>query len=109
MAGIIKACVITVVLETAFFAVLAYRKKDDLVVIALANVITNLSLNLFLSFVPSAYSPVWLFLLEALVVAAEYLIFSLAFGVSARLFLLTLGANVLSFCTGLLLQHLGLW
>ncbi len=109
MAGFIKACVITVVLETAFFAVLAYRKKDDLVIVALANVITNLSLNLFLYLVPAAYSPLWVFLLEVLVVVVEYLIYKKAFGGSAKLLLMTLGANVLSYLAGLLLQHLGLW
>ena len=109
MLGILKACILTVVIETAFFAVLAYRKKDDLVIVVLANVITNLSLNLFINLVPGAYSPLWIFLLEALVVAVEYLVYRIAFGGSAKLFFLTLGANVLSYSAGLLLQHLGLW
>ena len=109
MTGIIKACIITVVLETALFAVLGCRKRDDLVIVVLANVITNLSLNLFLLLVPSAYSPVWILILEIIVVAAEYLVYRIAFGGSVKLFLLTLSANVLSFSAGLLLQHFGLW
>ena len=109
MLEFLKACIITVVIETAFFAVLAYRKRDDLLIVVLANVITNLSLNLFIYLVPAVYSPLWLFLLEALVVAVEYLIYRKAFGGSLGLFLMTLAANVLSFSSGLLLQHLGLW
>ena len=109
MYGLIKACILTVVLETALFAVLGRRKRDELLIVVLSNIITNLSLNLFIFLVPAAYSPLWIALLEALVVAVEYLIYRMAFGGSAKLFLLTLGANALSFCTGLLLQHLGLW
>ena len=102
------ACIITVVMETALFWVFGFRKRNDMAIVALANVITNLTLNLIVAIVPGADRLVWVLLLEAAVVAAEYLIYRKAFGGSARLFMLTFAANCLTYGTGLVLHHFGL-
>ena len=102
------ACLLTVVIETGFFALQGYRGKDDLIIVACANAATNLSLNLLIALVFPQGAGLWLFLLEAAVVVTEYLIYARAFGASRRLFLLTLAANVLSFAAGLLLSASGI-
>ena len=102
------ACVITVVMESALFWIFGCRKKEDLMIVALANVITNLTLNLTIALIPGASGLVWVLLLEAAAVAAEYLIYRKAFGGSTGLFVLTFAANCLTYGTGVVLQHLGL-
>ena len=96
------ACALTVLIETPVFLLAGYRKADEITTVVCANIVTNLPLNL----------AVWLlfpqrgsveYLLEALVVAAEYAVYALAFGRSRRLFLLTLLSNALSYGAGLLL------
>ena len=94
-------CLLTVLIETPFLAAFGWRKPDDIKIIVCANVLTNLTLNLLVALIPSLYS--WIYLLEALVVAVEYFIYRKAFGPSRKLFLLTLAANVLSYCIGLVL------
>jgi hypothetical protein len=96
------ACLLTVLIETPFLALFGYRSKDELLIIICANVVTNLLLNLALAYVP-VLSGAWVYLLEALVVAAEYAIYAAAFGPSRRLFLLTLLANCLSYGLGLII------
>lgn len=96
------ACLLTVLIETLFLALFGYRKKDDLIIIVCANVITNLLLNVSLALFFSNIGP-GIYLLEALVVASEFTLYSLAFRPSPRLFLLTFAANALSYCLGLLL------
>ena len=108
MSGMAKACILTVAIECLFFWLLGRRTGPEQAVIALTNVVTNLSLNLFLSLVPSAYYAPWIYLLELTVVAAEYLIYKKAFGVSRWLLLQVFCANLITYCTGLLLVHLGL-
>ena len=97
------ACLLTVLIETPFLALLGYRKKEDLILIAAVNVATNLTLNLLLGLVFAGRSGVWVYVLEAVVVATEYAFYSRAWGRSRRLFLQTLAANVLSYSIGLLL------
>ncbi len=97
------ACFLTVLIETVFFAILGYRGREDLVIVVCANVITNLTLNLLIALVFPQGAGLWLILLEAAVVAAEYAIYTRAFGRSAKLFLQTLAANALSYGIGLLL------
>ena len=99
---IFLACLLTVLIEGAFFALLGYRDRFCLTVIVCANVITNLLLNLAFR-IGLPYRPVWIALGELSVVAAEYAIYAKAFGPSKRLLLLTLAANCLSFGLGLLL------
>jgi len=99
---IFLACLLTVVIETAFFAAVGYRDRYALTVIVCANVVTNLLLNLFLWLVGGAVGA-WIYLLEALVVAAEYAVYAVAFRPGWKLFLLTLAANCISYGLGLLI------
>ena len=101
------ACIITVVVETALFWAAGYRKKEDLAIVALANVITNLTLNLMTNFIPGASALAAVLALECAVVVCEYLIYRSAFGGSAKLFVLTFAANSLTYGLGLLLQRFG--
>ena len=103
------ACIITVVVETALFWIFRYRKANDLVIIALTNVVTNVTLNTLIMLVPGLYDIPWLIILELIVVAAEYLIYRWAFGGSLRLLVLTFFANVLSFVIGIILEEVWFW
>lgn len=98
---IFLACLLTVAVETAFFAVCGYRDRYALTVIVCANVVTNLLLNLFLWLVGGTVGA-WIYLIEALVVAAEYAVYAVAFRPGWKLFLLTLTANCISYGLGLL-------
>jgi hypothetical protein len=100
------ACALTILVETPVFALWGVRKRDELMVVVSANAVSNLLLNLSLHFVPVLAALPVLLLPEAAVVAAEYCIFRLAFGKRRGLFAVTLGANVLSFCLGLLILPL---
>ncbi len=96
------ACVLTVFLEGIFFFALGYRNSWDQGVIACANVITNLLLNLVMSVSVFPREP-FIYVMEALAVITEYLIYRRAFGASRRLFALTLAANIISYGIGLVL------
>ena len=105
--SLLLACVLTVLIETGFFALCGYRKGWQIGVIVCANVVTNLALNLLLLFVLPYTVPIVL-ALELAVLAAEYAIYALAFGRSGRLLLLTMLANLLSFAVGgFLVQLIG--
>ena len=108
MLRIFKACLLTVLLEIGLFYLLGYREKDDLTIVACANVVTNLTLNLTIALFLSGGPGFWLVLLEIIVVIAEYLIYASAFGASNRLFGQTLAANVLSYSVGVVLSAVGL-
>ena len=103
---IFLACAMTVLIETPFLALCGFRKRDELIVIVCANVVTNLLLNLLLYLAPALYAAPAVALLEAAVVAAEYGIYRLTFGPRRGLLLLVLAANALSFGLGLLLSPL---
>ena len=100
---IFLACLLTVVIEGAFLAAFGYRDRLALTVIACANVITNLLLNLTIYLVFRGDPGTWLYPMEALVVAAEYAVYAVAFGKGWKLFFLTLAANLLSYGLGLLI------
>ena len=102
--SIFLACVLTIVLETAFFLLLRYRSKPFLTLCVCANAATNLSLNLllYLAAVLGFYVPWMVYPLEVLVVAAEYLLYAALLGRGWKLFALTLAANLLSYGVGLL-------
>lgn len=100
---IFLACLLTVLIEGAFFALLGYRDRFSLTVIVCANVITNLLLNLTILLVFSGQPGAWIYLMEATVVAAEYAVYAVAFGRSRKLVLLTLAANCLSYGIGIAL------
>ena len=88
----------TVILETAFFALVGYRKRDFLLLCAAVNTATTLALNM-VSY--AAYYAPAVELLGVLVAAAlEYLVYALAIGRSKKLLLLTLAANAISFLVG---------
>ena len=97
--SLFAACAVTVLIETPFLALFVYRDRYALTVVICANVITNLTLNLCLRYflpltVPSVLCG------EIAVVAAEYVLYRIAFGARRGLFWLTLCANVLSFGLG---------
>ncbi len=95
---------LTVLIETPWMALWGYRKRDELLLVGCVNVATNLLLNLILVLAfPGRDIGALIYLFEALVVAAEYLVYALAFGRSWKLFLITLGANCLSYGLGLLI------
>ena len=100
---IFLACLLTVLIETPFLALCGYRKRDDLIIIVCANTITNLLLNLVIALIFRGHPGGWIYPMEGAVVAAEFMIFSSAFGRSGKLFLLTLAANCLSYGIGLLI------
>lgn len=100
---IFLACLLTVLIEGAFYALLGYRDRFSLTVIVCANVITNLLLNLLILLVCSGQPGAWIYPMEAAVVAAEYAVYAVAFGRSRKLVLLTLAANCLSYGIGIAL------
>ncbi len=109
MAALAAACLLTVIIETTFFILLGYRGREDIVIVALTNVSSNLLLNSAIAFLwPDG--PGWRILpLEMLVVGAEYVVFAKAFGPSRRLFLQTFAANCLSYGIGAVLIWYHIW
>lgn len=97
------AALLTVVVETVFLAVTYRRDAAFLVLCAALNIATNLALNLLLSCLPQGELHWLIYPLELAVVAIEYAVYAYACGRSKKLFLLTLAANVLSYCIGLAL------
>ena len=100
---IFLACLLTVLIELPFLVLCGYRDRDTVLVILCANVITNLLLNLSVQLVFHGAPGAWIYPMETLVVAVEYLIYAAALGRSGRLFALTLAANCLSYGIGLLI------
>lgn len=104
--SIALACLLTVTIETPFLAACGYRDKSAIAIIICANVITNLVMNALLTLLYPQWTIGILALAEALVVVAEYAIYSVPFGRGKKLFLLTLAANVLSCGIGLILMRI---
>ena len=94
-------CLATVIIESFFLFLCGYRKKEQLIIVVCANVLTNLTLNLILLFF--GRTALLLAFLELAAVAAEYLIYAILFGRSKHLTLLTVAANILSFAIGLII------
>ena len=97
------ACAVTVILETGWFWMFGYDSRDAMTVVACANVVTNLVLNLLLSTVLAPRTLWDVIIPELVVVLVEYAIYACAFGRSRKLFALTLAANAVSFGAGLLI------
>lgn len=97
------AALLTVAVETVFLAIAYRRDAAFLVLCAALNIATNLALNLLLSCLPQGELHWLIYPLELAVVAIEYAVYTYACGGSKKLFLLTLAANVLSYCIGLAL------
>lgn len=92
---------LTVVIEICVFVLAGYRDRYFIMLCAAVNLLTNLTLNLILSFTGWEY--LILAGLEAFAVIAEYLCYSAAVGRNGRLFGLTLAANLVSFIIGAIL------
>lgn len=100
---ILLACVLTLLIEVPFFALFGYHSRNDLTITICVNVITNLLLNFMIQLLFDGQPGAWIYLMEAIVVTAEYAVYSYAFGRGERLFLLTLSSNCLSYCIGRIL------
>ena len=96
--------IITVLIETPWMALWGYRKRDEILLVICVNVASNLLLNLVLVLAfPGQDTGSLIYLFEAIVVAAEYVVYAIALGRSWKLFLITLAANCLSYGLGLLI------
>lgn len=96
--------IITVLIETPWMALWGYRKRDEILLVICVNVASNLLLNLVLVLAfPGRDTGALIYLFEAIVVAAEYVVYAIALGRSWKLFLITLAANCLSYGLGLLI------
>jgi membrane-bound ClpP family serine protease len=98
---------LTIVIEGAVAFLLGFRKKQFFLALTLINVITNPTLNYLLLVLGSLGIEVTLirvFLLEIVVVIAEWGLLAYAFGRPARRFLiLSILANAASFLAGVLI------
>lgn len=98
------ACGLTMVIETIYFYLAGYRNRSFLIVCLAVNAATNLTMNLALRYTGIQ---VWIVLLaEILVVAVEYVVYSLIVKSGKTLLLHTVTANLLSFTVGAVLQKL---
>ena len=95
------ACILTVIIECGLLWGVEFRNINDLAIVALTNIITNVALNLILVIFPAGIEFPWVYILEIIVIAVEYLIYRRAFGPSARLLIYTAFANILSFGLGI--------
>ena len=98
----LTACGLTVLIETAFFLLMGWRSRDEIIVVICVNVASNLLLNLaFAQGIP--HSVLTIAAGESLVVIAEYAVYARLNGRSCKLFLQTFLANALSYGAGVLL------
>ncbi len=95
---------LTVIIETPWMYLWGIRKRDEILLVVCVNIASNLLLNLVLSlcFVGRDVGA-YIYLFESLVLALEYAVYALAFSPSWKLFFITLGANCLSYCLGLII------
>ena len=109
--NLIVALVLTVVLEVLIAILFNYRKKSEISIIVLINIITNPLLNYLLAvnnyFNWLSVNIFILILLEIIVVMIEWLLLRYAIRKNPKkLFLLSLVMNATSFIVGLLLFRL---
>ena len=89
-------CMIAVIFETAFFWMFGYDSRDERMVVACTNVLTTLAMNLMM--IPNGYQSIpFVVAAELILIAVEFGIYSIAFGRSGKLLLLTIAANAISF------------
>ena len=89
-------CLIAVIFETAFFWMFGYDSRDERMVVACTNVLTTLAMNLVM--IPNGYQSIpTIVIAELILIAVEFAVYSIAFGRSWKLLLLTITANALSF------------
>ena len=99
------ACGLTMAIEMAYFYLAGFRDRYFLIVCLAVNAATNLTMNLVLGYTGIS---LWSVLIaEILVTFTEFAVYSLVTKTSGRKLLFhTVIANVLSFCTGIVLQEL---
>lgn len=97
--SLIIPCLLTVLIETGFFALMGYRDGLFIALCVCVNAATNLTLNLALPFLPCP--AVSIYAAELIVVGLEYASYAMALGRGRRLFRLTLAANALTYLLGL--------
>ena len=92
------ACGLTMAIETVYFWLAGFRKREFLTVCLAINVATNLTMNLILR---ATGVQVWIVILsEIIVVTAEYTVYCFVAKATKKLLLHTVIANVLSFLAG---------
>lgn len=99
----IAAAIITIGIEMLVLGLFYRRDALFLGLCAALNLATNLALNLGLMLLPLEIRVWSVNIFELLVLAVEYAVYACACGRSTKLFILTLAANVLSYCAGLLI------
>lgn len=104
---------ITVIIEVAVVFLLGYRKRNFLIIICLANVITNPTLNILItlySFIMQNQIPIYLvFLLEVAIVFVEFFILFSVFKskyAKKELFMISSIINSSSFLIGYIIQDI---
>ncbi|MGN0013904.1 MAG: hypothetical protein ACI37T_00630 [Candidatus Gastranaerophilaceae bacterium] len=94
----------TAIIETVFFAVLKYNKKNFLPFVFSVNIVSNLLLNIWLSFTQHSVSD--LRLGEFVVVLTEFLAFYSFLKPNsknaAKLLLITIFSNLISYAAGVI-------
>ena len=89
-------CLIAVIFETALFWMFGYDSRDERTVVACTNVLTTLGMNLLM--IPNGYRSIpTVVAAELVLIAVEFSVYSIAFGRSGKLLLLTIAANAISF------------
>jgi len=92
------ACGLTMAIETAYFWLAGFRKREFLIVCLAINAATNLTMNLILK---DTGVQVWIVILsEIIVVTVEYAVYCFVAKPTKELLLHTMIANVLSFSVG---------
>lgn len=104
----VEPLMITLLLETAAAVIAGLKTAKELISIALINVITNLSANLFL-FLWKIYNPIntvylIIMILELTVVISEWLFFRKIIENRNHPFLLSVYLNIVSFVGGIFLM-----
>lgn len=104
----ISTALLTACIETCFFFFFFKYDKKFLSLVFVVNIVSNLVLNIWLSFANINYGNIAKG--EISVLIFEYLLFLLFINekkkIAFKLFILTLFANILSYATGLLLYGL---
>lgn len=103
MMDALAAAIITLGVETLLLGLFYRRDALFLGLCAVLNFATNMALNFALWLIPTTARLWAVYPLEFAVVAVEYAVYAYACGRSKKLFLLTLAANALSYCLGLVI------
>lgn len=108
--SLLIACFLTCLIEGGFFCCFRSTRNWKFLTASVGvNVLTNLSLNLFLRFLIEHYdyelvlNSLSVFGLEGFIVVWEFVMYGLLFGFSKRLFLLVFLANLASYLVSYLM------